>query len=419
MLWAVVATCVACRETGSPTDSEPTPQPKISFVEGILSTRGATTCGVTTSGDLYCWGANEHGQTGTGSTQGALLVPTLVAGGHHFRSVTGGRDHTCGMASDGTWCWGGNSRGALGIGIYDYESKPYLTPVKVNASSSFKSIDANGFFGNENLVCIDSSLACSSQSCALSQDGEAFCWGDSWFISSATPQSINGTKRFSVLSSGIGYASGIDASQMAYCWGQTQTDTSGTPRGGGSPKLLSDNLKFQSVSAGYGHTCLIALEGAAYCTGSNLNGELGAQSDSVCRGNPCSAHLLPVQGGHKFQQIAVSVASPSLAFPPYGHTCGLTTDGDVYCWGWGTSGQLGNGSTVSSTTPVQITSSLKFVTIAVGELQSCAVAVDGDAYCWGKNGAGRLGNGTTTSSLVPAKVIMPQGVKFTVPQNSP
>src|SRR5437016_4763371 len=65
------------------------------------------TCALAAGGAAYCWGAAIFGQLGNDSNT-ASMRPSLVLGGHLFRAIASGSDHTCGLAADGTWCWGQN-----------------------------------------------------------------------------------------------------------------------------------------------------------------------------------------------------------------------------------------------------------------------------------------------------------------------
>jgi alpha-tubulin suppressor-like RCC1 family protein len=86
------------------------------------------------------------------------------------------------------------------------------------------------------------------------------------------------------------------------------------------------------------------------------------------------------------------------------HTCGLTAAGAAYCWGNGTSGQLGNGANASRNMPVLVSGGHKFVSIAAGLSHTCGVTTDRAALCWGDNTTRQLGNESTNPSNVPVLV---------------
>ncbi len=86
------------------------------------------------------------------------------------------------------------------------------------------------------------------------------------------------------------------------------------------------------------------------------------------------------------------------------HTCILKSDGQAYCWGENSVGQLGNGSTESSMTPVAVSGGLRFTSISAGWDHTCGLTADNDAYCWGRGRYGRLGNGSVENSMIPTAV---------------
>ncbi|MBX3144498.1 MAG: hypothetical protein KF813_12115 [Trueperaceae bacterium] len=86
------------------------------------------------------------------------------------------------------------------------------------------------------------------------------------------------------------------------------------------------------------------------------------------------------------------------------HSCGLTQDGQAYCWGRNVEGQLGNGTNIDSNVPVLVSGAHTFTSITAGHSHSCGVTSASTTYCWGSNGSGRLGNGLNTNSNVPVLV---------------
>ena len=86
------------------------------------------------------------------------------------------------------------------------------------------------------------------------------------------------------------------------------------------------------------------------------------------------------------------------------HSCGVTPAGAAYCWGDNVYGQLGDGSTTSSLTPVAVAGGLSFAAVSAGRFHNCGVTTAGEAYCWGRNDDGQLGNTTTTNSPTPVAV---------------
>jgi alpha-tubulin suppressor-like RCC1 family protein len=101
----------------------------------------------------------------------------------------------------------------------------------------------------------------------------------------------------------------------------------------------------------------------------------------------------------------VSVFASVVALSPGGHhVCALKADGSVVCWGDNSSGQLGNGSTQDSATPVAAAGLSHAVILSSGHRHSCALLADGTVACWGDNGYGQLGNGSKRDSAWPRVV---------------
>ena len=119
--------------------------------------------------------------------------------------------------------------------------------------------------------------------------------------------------------------------------------------------------------------------------------DFGQLGDGSTTGSPTP---VLVSGGIRFSSISTRG----------GHTCGVTSVGDVYCWGENFRGQLGDGTTINRLTPVLVSGGLSFASVSTAYSETCGVTTGGDAYCWGENFHGQLGDGTTINRLTPVAV---------------
>jgi alpha-tubulin suppressor-like RCC1 family protein len=297
-----------------------------------ISAGANQSCGVTTSHMAYCWGINDNGELGNGTTAPSL-APGPVTGALSFTSVSAGFGHTCGATTDrAVYCWGANDSGQVGNGTRTRS----LTPALVSGSGTtlpFASVTAGESF-----------------SCGLTTGNAVYCWGDNQggqlgngtTVSSSTPVLVSGsgtTLLFTSVSADA-HTCGLTTSNAAYCWGynyagQLGTGTSTLPAT--TPVAVSGGLSFGSVSAGADDSCGVTTGNVAYCWGFNSGGRLGI-GDTTTKFSPVA-----VSGG-------LSFASVSTGF----HTCGLTTNNVLYCWGYNYNGQVGDGTRVTPRlTPVR------------------------------------------------------------------
>ena len=351
-------------------------------------------CGVAPNGSAFCWGANDMGQLGNGTTTD-VFGPTPVSGGLSFTSMSIQWAGGCGLVSGGSaWCWGSageptSSGGALGGGHSNS-----AVPVALVGGLTFTAVsDADG------------------QACGLTAGGAAYCWGWNRYgqlgngttTDSPIPTAVSGGLTFTELSAGgDDHACGLTSVGVAYCWGAngsgqlgaSSTDTCTIPSGSPTPCsltpiMVAGGLTFSALSAGtWGYTCGVTTGGAAYCWGSDSYGQLGNGTTTT------SPTPVPVSGGLTFTSISAGE-----------HTCGLAAGGVAYCWGFNRHGQLGNGGTTNSAMPVAVSGGLAFAAISAGTQHTCGLTTNGAVYCWGWNDRGQLGDGTQTEHWVPIKVL--------------
>ena len=338
-----------------------------------------TGCGVTAAGAAHCWG------------DGFSTTPVAVAGGLPFTAVSG----SCGVLTTGAaYCWGDNDSGQLGDGSTVSSS----TPVAVAGGLVFASVSAGA-----------------SYNCGVTTTGAAYCWGDNYFgelgngsfASSRVPVAVAGGLTFASVSAGPFHSCGVTTAGAAYCWGDNTYGQLGNGEYGlfdpwgyasSTPVAVAGGLIFERVSAGGEHSCGVTTTGATYCWGRNENGELGNGSTSTLESTPVA-----VAGGLTFATVSAAGLDP-WGNGPSGYSCGVTTAGGAHCWGSNGHGELGNGSTTNSSTPVAVAGELVFASVSAGAGHNCGVTTAGEAYCWGDNYFGELGNGSTTNSNMPVAV---------------
>ena len=359
-------------------------------------------CGLATDG-LYCWGDNAHGQLGNGTRTGAA-TPRKVNGGLTFLSVSPAWDFTCGITTIGAYCWGSAAAGQLGDGKAAFNTY-VLSPVKVLGSESFTRLSSSGTITDESgATCSDAT--CFAHSCALTPSGEIRCWGSGI---GATPEPLIFNQRFKDVSLGYTYSCGIDLGQIAYCWGGGGYRESGPLSEGSYLPPLPVAEVFQSISASADHTCALSVGGDIYCWGANTSGQLGAPANAECRSRfavtPCRAEPVKISTSSRFLAVSVGAATRERSdIAPTSHTCAITTDLNIVCWGANGFGELGNGSTQNAPAPTAVASTLKFKSVTTGFGFTCGVAVDGQGYCWGLNTRGQLGNGSMNNVSIPTVI---------------
>jgi alpha-tubulin suppressor-like RCC1 family protein len=122
----------------------------------------------------------------------------------------------------------------------------------------------------------------------------------------------------------------------------------------------------------------------------------------------CNDDSTPTQPAGAATEFATTAATTALAFEQVSaggsHTCGVTTDSRLYCWGWNYNGQLGDGTTTSRPRPVAVGGALRFRLVSAGGGSTCGITTDYRLYCWGWNLRGQLGDGTTVDRLTPVAI---------------
>jgi alpha-tubulin suppressor-like RCC1 family protein len=223
-------------------------------------------CGVTYADrQVYCWGGNGDGQLGDGTTT-TRLIPTAVAGGRQFRIVSAGGDHTCGVTtSNETFCWGSNRFGQIGD-----SSTAILRrrPTRIAGGHLFRQVSA----GWEHTCAV--TLADRAYCWGNGRDGQV---GDGKTYLRFWPKAVVGGLSFGRVSAGFQHTCGETTTNRAYCWGDNFGGAlgDGTYTARLTPVAVTGGLYFSQLSAGGGNTCGVTPASVGYCWGSNIYGRLG------------------------------------------------------------------------------------------------------------------------------------------------
>ncbi|MEL7013236.1 MAG: hypothetical protein AAFO72_08145 [Pseudomonadota bacterium] len=291
-------------------------------------------CAVRKDGRVFCWGNNSFGQLGNGvffDNNDGMIVRVKAA--PNAVQVSAGEQHTCMLMTNGrAFCWGNNLSEQLGTGKID---RNINIPTRVDTKRLFTQISAG-----EDITC------------ALGRDQRAYCWGSNIsnqlgvigdiFGSVPKPTRVRNLERLTQVSAGIGILTrscAVREDGVAFCWGfnsdgQVGDGTRERRRGPVRVKRLFD---VEQITAGERHTCAKRENGILTCWGNNEDGQLGdgTTTDRLLRQRVARlSNVTHVSAGFDF-------------------TCASTQSGRAFCWGLNDFGQIGNGTASFQPNPIR------------------------------------------------------------------
>ncbi|MEM7129910.1 MAG: hypothetical protein AAF702_26490 [Chloroflexota bacterium] len=403
--------------------------------------------GADTTGGLKCWGKNDLGQLGDG-TNTNRTTPTDVSGlatGVQAVSIGGGiwdfGSHTCSLIlhsdnSNEVQCWGYNGWGQLGDGTTINRA----TPVLVNGLNSEITHIALGRYHTCALSSVDDSATVSCW--GLNYDNQL---GESSISSSNLPLDLSGLTDATAVVAGDSHNCAITDTKSVQCWGRNYNGQlgDGMPTNYTTPIVATElGGDIVAITVGEGHTCVLTQAGSVKCTGLNLFGQLGNNTNKST-GTPVdvtdlAGKAIAISGGDNFtcavtddlvaNHLATNYQPTDILYSdPFENDRNIATNefvanlltsslGSVQCWGDNRWGQLGDGTSGFRTVPVNVANlDANVITVSAGGEQwdnashTCALTRDSvsnemSVQCWGDNRWGQLGNQTTTNSPTPVAV---------------
>jgi alpha-tubulin suppressor-like RCC1 family protein len=383
----------------------------------ILSGAGNYFTAIRSDGTLWTWGENTYGQLGNNTTN-SRSSPTQI-GTSSWTNVRAGNSHVVAIRADGTnWTWGFNTSGQVGDGTSINRSSP------VQISTSFTDIAAGD-----------------THTLAITSDGTLYAWGNNSSLqlgiydafSRSSPTQVPTSVKFKSLSAGTSHSLAIATDDTLYGWGSnlygqvgksTATFTvSGTATTMNAPgfitsqgKLyawginnngqLGDNTtinKLSPVQIGALTTWskiiptfsnnntfgFFKTDNTLWVSGNNSNGQLG-QTDTITRSSPVQ---LSAGAGRSWTSFVFGTS--------FG--IGIKDDGSLWTVGDNVAGQLGDGTLVNRSSPVQIGTS-SWSQVSAGNGVAGALMADGTLWTWGSGNLGGLAGGTTVYRSSPAQI---------------
>lgn len=345
-------------------------------------------CAVTRAGAVRCWGGNEFGQLGDGTTEDRPAGVTVQGLESGAVAVAVGTRSSCALTSAGrVLCWGDNDFNQLG----DDTTNDSLVPVQPQGLGS----GVVDLFSSEVDVC------------ALKDDGELFCWGlgNEGLLGNGTngrapvPAKVPGLPAVRYLPPSIHDAYSlcvVTTTDTVFCWGRNNVGQVGNGTDG--EQVLSPVeatiTGVDTVAVGNAHTCALKKDGSVACWGWNDFGQVG-------EGTPTTIKSTPV--------VVSALAADDVASVTVGgiHSCAVLTNGTAKCWGSNVGFALGAEGVQDEFVPepqaVTVVPS-GIVAMVGGEYASAAVKSGGRLYAWGINTVGRLGDGTAETRSTPVVV---------------
>lgn len=362
------------------------PQQPLGLGSGMIAIAAGYwhTCALSNAGGVYCWGQNSSGEVGNGASGSIVHTPFAVT--TSALALATGRWHSCAVLQGGSVkCWGNNSNGQIGTGA---AGGNVLSPAAV-ASLGVAAVGV---------------AAGQSHTCVLTSAGGVKCWGDNSLAQIGNgstagpvlvPTDVTGlTSGVVSIAAGHNHTCAKLSSGEMRCWGYN-ADRQVQPASATAAFEVSVAVEgitgdVAALAAGFGQTCAVVGE-SARCWGRNFERQL----------LPTNA-LHPVTAPVLMAGISAGVKAIALG---YQHSCAITLEGGVECWGNNERNQLGF-EAIQVFEPRLIPGyETGVVSVALGVDFGCLVTNLGEAKCWGRNSSGATGNGATSgNTLAPTQV---------------
>ena len=341
-------------------------------------------------GQVWAWGDDLEGQIGVAGQWYQTTVPVEVSDLKSVIAIAGGQNTAYALVQNGTvWAWGSNGQDELG----NAADLAQQLPVRVHRVTEVVSLSAGAF-----------------SVYALRRDGNVWAWGDNGFGQLGTgssdpgpgvPHELTRLSDVTALSGGASNGYALVRNGTVWAWGDNSLGQLGIPpctsSTGPASTCLFSSVPVQvpglagttALASGWDTAYALLGNGTVWAWGDNGLGQLGSGAN-----NPFSSTPVRVKG---LEGIVAIAAGSETGYA-------LDKEGNLWAWGYGAYGQLGDGSVASSDLPVRVQGLNHVTKVAGGGDMAYALDRQGNLWAWGYGGYGQLGNGSLANRDLPAMV---------------
>jgi alpha-tubulin suppressor-like RCC1 family protein len=347
----------------------------------LVESSGESTYALRTDGTLWSCGANYQGQLGNGTfTNGGSL--SQVNADTDWEQISSNAVHVAAIKSDGTlWTWGWNQYGQLGNG----SNTDVNIPTQIGNSTDWKMVSTNTY-----------------NTFAIKQDGTLWATGENSqgqlgngsLVSQNSFVQIGTDADWKYIAVGVSYCFGTKQNGSLWGWGNNSIGQlcTGNTMSTTTPIQIGQDTDWKTVSTGNGHVLAIKQNLSLWAWGNNNYGQVGDGS--------LVNKTIPTQIGNSYEWVTAEAG--------FQHSLAVQKDGTNWAWGDNTCyGQMGNGTLIPSSIPVQIHIGSLWENYSAGAFHNGVIDQFGNLLCWGNNTNGQLDDGTFIHKNLPQMVITP------------
>ncbi|MGD0945628.1 MAG: RCC1 repeat- and reductase domain-containing protein [Acidimicrobiales bacterium] len=383
----------SCPVSGSPSSSHSTDGSGRAVVR--IAAGGWSGYALLGDGQVWAWGDDLEGQIGVAGQWYQTMVPVEVGDLGGAIAIAGGQNTGYAVLRDGSvWAWGDDSQDELGAG-----DQPREVPVQVRPLSKIVALDAGAF-----------------SVYALRRDGTVWAWGDNGLgqlgtgdpdPGPGTPHELTRLRGVTALAGGASNGYALLRDGTVWAWGDNSLGQLGVPPcaspSGPLSTCLFSNVPVQvpgiagavALASGFDTAYALLGDGTVWAWGDNNLGQLGSGTH-----HPPSDTAVRVRG---LDQVVAIAAGSETGYA-------LDREGNLWAWGYGAYGQLGDASATNSDVPVRVRKLSHVVEVAGGGDMAYALDREGNLWAWGYGAYGQLGNDNLVSLDVPTQVVgLPNG----------